>query len=72
MDEDSNKRKPHRTKKSGRKAEKKEKKNEATKAVSQAGMTAKQKNPKAFAIQNVTKLRKKVRRYVCVKTPSLL
>lgn len=62
MDDESNKRKPHRAKKSGRKAEKKAKKNEGTKEVSQAGMTAKQRNPKGFAIQNVAKLRKKVLR----------
>jgi len=54
--------KPHRPRKSGRKAEKKAKKHEATRAVSQAGMTAKQRNPKAFAVQNVTKLKKTVRR----------
>ena len=62
MDEDNDKRKPHRPRKSGRKAEKKLKKNESTRSVSQAGMTAKQKNPKALAVQNVTKLKKRVRR----------
>lgn len=62
MDDDREKRKPHRAKTSGRKAEKKAKKNEGTKAVSQAGMSAKQRNPKAFAVQNVTKLKKRVRR----------
>lgn len=62
MDDDRPKNKPHRVKTAGRKAEKKSKKDEDTKAVSQAGMTAKQRNPKAFAIQNVTKLRKAVRR----------
>lgn len=62
MDEDNDKRKPHRSRKSGRKAEKKAKKSEDTRKVSQAGMTAKERNPKAFAVQNVTKLKKRVRR----------
>lgn len=62
MEEDQNKRKPHRSKTSGRKADKKARKDDATKAVSQAGMSQKQRNPKAFAVQHVAKLKKRVRR----------
>lgn len=60
--EEQTKNKPHRVQKSGRKAEKKARKDADKKAVSQAGMTAQQRNPKAFSVQNVARLRKTVRR----------
>jgi len=54
--------KPHRAPKSGRKADKKAAKVADQKAVSEAGQTAKKRNPKAFSIQRVAKLQKAVKR----------
>lgn len=55
--EEDNKIKAHRARHSGRKAEKKEKKKEHVQ-----DLTAKQRNPKAFAVQSVQKAEKKFRR----------
>lgn len=62
MDADQKEHKAHRVKKSGRKAEKKAKKVDNISGSSDTTQTAKQRNPKAFAVQNVTKLKKRVRR----------
>ncbi|KAL3180379.1 hypothetical protein MRX96_008943 [Rhipicephalus microplus] len=56
MDDDQ-KAKAHRARHSGRKADKKEKKNEHVQEL-----TAKQRNPKAFSVQSVQKAEKKFRR----------
>ncbi|KAH6945445.1 hypothetical protein HPB50_008499 [Hyalomma asiaticum] len=56
MDDDQ-KAKAHRARHSGRKADKKEKKNENVQEL-----TAKQRNPKAFSVQSVQKAEKKFRR----------
>ncbi|KAH9361100.1 hypothetical protein HPB48_002962 [Haemaphysalis longicornis] len=61
--EEDNKIKAHRARHSGRKAEKKEKKKEHVQ-----DLTAKQRNPKAFAVQSVQKAEKKFRRQVVAMT----
>ena len=70
MDEINDKRKPHRKPHSGRKAERKANKKvekdengkKIKKKLSQDPVDAKQRNPKAFAIQNVQKTERRVRR----------
>ncbi|XP_059053033.1 ribosome biogenesis protein BMS1 homolog [Achroia grisella] len=52
------KKKAHRAKHAGRKAEKKKKKN----AVDQSNLSARQRNPKAFAIQSAVRAERKFRR----------
>lgn len=56
MDDDQ-KAKAHRARHSGRKADKKEKKNEHVQEL-----TAKQRNPKAFSVQSVQKAEKKIQK----------
>lgn len=51
--------KSHRERQAGRKFEKKK----ARTKVQDEGMTARQRNPRAFAIQSVNKMARKVRRY---------
>lgn len=58
MDGDETVNKSHRPKKSGPKAEKKKAKNKH-----EQELTARQRNPKAFAFSSVEKVSKKVRRY---------
>ena len=61
MDNDEGKQahKSHRDRHSGRKADKKKPKNEEV-------LTPKQKNPKAFAVQNAVKAERRFRRLVCL------
>ena len=62
MDDEEKHHKAHRVKKSGRKAEKKANKRDNLADTSDAKQSVKQRNPKAFAVQNVAKLKKRVRR----------
>jgi len=59
MEEENQSKKAHRKRQAGGKVDKKKKKSPI-----EEGLSAKQRNPKAFAFQSVNKVARQVRRYV--------